>query len=337
MPARNAAHAAQMVQRFGGTAFAALLLLANSAGPSLAAETPAKADLPDSATISREIGEQFRGAIVRVERWDGDHRGDPVRRSTGTGFFVEEAHPQAEWIIAVVPEWVPTDFFRIEIGRNIVPAKIVARDPESWLTLLSVEAIGNRVAVKLASKSPADPGCRLFFMDARTPVGGAASLGRLACREPMGRALPSLLRVNGPAETGSGGAPIFNAHQSVVGLIFRPIPGVEESLLAVPVEWIARFLDDVKRYGRPVHPWLGIVVNDSVAAPRIEGRKPDSPAQDSGIEPGDIVLALDGHEISSLQQLIDTSSLLEVDHGVEIKVLRGQDIRTMTITPRIKR
>ncbi len=300
------------------------------------AADPPKADLPDSNTIAQLIGEQWRASVVRVERWDGDAKGAAVRRGTSTGFFVEEAQPTTEWILTVVPEWVETDFFRVEIGRNIVSAKIVARDADSWLTLLSIEAIPDRVALKVAAKSPYDPGCRLFFMDMRTPTGGAAAVGRLACREPLGPMLPSVLRVNGPANVASGGAPVFNAHQSLVGLVCRPIPGVEESLLALSAEWLGKFLADVKRYGRPIQPWLGIVVNEAVTAPRIEGRRLESPAQDAGIEPGDIILALDGRDIRSLQELIDLSSLLEVDHPVEIKVLRGQDIRTSKITPRIR-
>ena len=69
----------------------------------------------------------------------------------------------------------------------------------------------------------------------------------------------------------------------------------------------------------------------------ITGCRESSPALAAGLEAGDLVLSLGPSRITTLQDLIDATELLPINQDVEMKILRGQQIILLKITPRLKR
>jgi serine protease Do len=78
--------------------------------------------------------------------------------------------------------------------------------------------------------------------------------------------------------------------------------------------------------------FLGIAGRDTPGGVRIAEVVPGGPADEAGVEVGDRVVAFDGTEISSMEQLADLVGATEPGTDVEL-VLGGPDgARTVTVT-----
>jgi S1-C subfamily serine protease len=205
------------------------------------------------------------------------------------------------------------------------------------LALLQLHQVP-RPALEIArtALTQSQAGSDIFIVDTTSTHGTPAQKGLFAGRESLAGLEPSLLRLNLKYANGGAGSPVFNAQQQLIGLLTRPVPNADDSCYALPAERLQRFLADVRSHGKPVNSGLGLVVQKTATAPRILGCRESSPAERAGVEPDDLVLSVGPTKINSMQELIDSTEYLPVETPVEIRVLRGQQIKTLKITPSLK-
>lgn len=139
------------------------------------------------------------------------------------------------------------------------------------------------------------------------------------------------------------GAPLFNTRGELLGVgsLFvgdalgegRRLPGN----MFVPVELLKPILAELVREGssRGSHrPWLGLNSSEQGGRVQVVRVNKEGPAQAAGLKPGDVVLAVDGSRVSTLEgfykKLWDRA---RPDTRVELTVLQGAEIRTLTIQP----
>lgn len=291
---------------------------------------------PDAQAIPIALAHAARPSVVVIEQWTTDST--PRRRGIFTGVFVAAPKSELPWILTVIHEVSESDNFRIAVGRTITKAKLVGYDEDTKLTLLEMDHASERPVVSFAKSSPVSENAPLpiFMVEGGSPGNEPATPGLFACREPLKPLSTTLLRINIAGHDGCGGAPIYDGDQQLVGLVSAPVAGVPECFHALPAERIAKFLRDIRKHGKPVDPWLGIVVDERIPAAQILGRTANSPAQKCGLERNDLILSVGATRIMNLQNLMDAFSLLDTDVEVEIKVLRGREVKTLKITPRVK-
>ncbi len=74
---------------------------------------------------------------------------------------------------------------------------------------------------------------------------------------------------------------------------------------------------------------------DADAAPvQIVAVAPDSPAQQAGLQPGDVIVAIDGEEITGLQNVIDVITQ-NAGREITLTLQRGEDEVTAALRPRL--
>ena len=272
-------------------------------------------------------------SIVSVEHWRKQQR-----VAAGCGFFVPAPDPQHPWVLSSLLERQEGDQFQIELGRTMVEGILLAHDPKLGLALFQLKNPTERPPLPIAATSPSadQAGLSVLLMPTQSTPGTPAILGRFACREPLAPLDPTLLRLHLPAPLTLLGTPVFDEQLHIIALLSRPVPNVPDSFYAVPAERLQKFLNDIRLHGKPVQPLLGIAVTKSITAPIITGCRPDSPALLAGLEPNDLVLSVGKTPIANLQDLIDATELLPANQPIEIKILRGQQIKTLKLTPRLK-
>lgn len=151
--------------------------------------------------------------------------------------------------------------------------------------------------------------------------------------------LESALFTSPPLASHSGAA-LFNRSGELVGIgsLFvmdalgdnRQYPGN----LFVPVNLLKPILAELRQSGSSRasrRPWLGLsstVQNGRIQVLRVN---PESPAQQAGLQPGDVVLAVDGTQVTTLEgfykKLWDRP---DPEGEVTLQVLQGADVRTLT-------
>jgi serine protease Do len=137
------------------------------------------------------------------------------------------------------------------------------------------------------------------------------------------------------------GAPLFNASGEVVGIgsLFvgnarggrRQVPGN----MFVPVDLLKPILGEMQQTGttRAGHrPWLGLTSTEQEGRVRIVRVNEDSPADEAGLVPGDIVLAVDGEKVSTLESFYKKLwARPQPESEVQLTVLHGAQIMELTV------
>jgi putative serine protease PepD len=116
-------------------------------------------------------------------------------------------------------------------------------------------------------------------------------------------------------------------------------------LYATPIDYATEVADDIIETGTAHHPWLGVLGDDlDPTAAAFLGRSgatltrvvPDGPAAAAGLEEGDVVLALDGVQTTSMSSLVVALRSHQPGDAVAVTFVRdGQQRATMvTLTTR---
>jgi S1-C subfamily serine protease len=143
------------------------------------------------------------------------------------------------------------------------------------------------------------------------------------------------LRVNLPTQRGEAGAPLLNLNGEVVGIVVSSLEN-SSSCYAVPIEAAEKIRSDYVRFGEVRHGWVGI--NVAEAAGPLEGSRaemtdimPDTPAAESGIKPGDILLQVGKKEVHQPEDVLDASFFITAGDTVPITVLRDGEKLTFNV------
>jgi S1-C subfamily serine protease len=104
----------------------------------------------------------------------------------------------------------------------------------------------------------------------------------------------------------------------------------------VPVEAAEKLRSDFVRFGEARHGWVGINVSEAPAP--VEGSRAEmtqiersSPAANSGIKPGDILLQVGQRKVTQPEDVPDASFFITAGDVVPITVVRGNQKMTFNV------
>lgn len=137
------------------------------------------------------------------------------------------------------------------------------------------------------------------------------------------------------------GAPLFNQRGELVGigsLFVGDAKGENARMpgnMFVPIDLLKPILAEMQQTGssRQSHrPWLGVTSSEQGGRVNVVRVTTDSPADEAGLEAGDVVLAVDGAKVSTLEEFYRKLwARANPDDEVRLTVLQGADIKTLTI------
>ena len=284
---------------------------------------------PESpSTLSREVKEVFEHcgrAVVKVEATD--QHGE----LSGTGFFIDPTGT----LFTAYSVGGEADEIKVDFKGKKYPARQLMADLRSGVALLKVDLaspalpIGNSDQLEIATPVVAIG----YPLDlAETP-----SFGMIAGfdRKCFGGYFPTKhLRVNLPPQRGEGGAPLLNLKGEVVGILLYTFEN--NSCYALPIEAAEKIRNDYVRFGEARHGWIGANVAEAPAP--IEGSRAvtkdimkDTPAAESGMKSGDVVLQIGRTKVHEPEDILDASFYLTAGDVVPITVMRGNEKLTFNV------
>ncbi len=139
------------------------------------------------------------------------------------------------------------------------------------------------------------------------------------------------------------GAPLFNQKGELVGIgsLYvtdalggnRRMPGN----MFVPVDLLKPILGELQQTGATKvsrRPWVGVSSTEQGGRVQIVRVSKEGPAQRAGLEPGDLVLAVDGNKVATLEEFYKKLwDRARPDAEVSLTVLQGADIKTIVLKP----
>jgi len=293
---------------------------------------------------------------------------NPVpQRGTGSGFVVDDRG----YILTnnhVVEE---ADSLEVTLtDKSKSSAKLVGRDPSNDLAVIKINVPKEKLfPLKLGNSDTLQVGQTAiaignpFGLDRTVTRGVVSSVGRML-RSESGRQIRGVIQTDAPINPGNSGGPLLNSRGEVIGInsaIYTPSGGSVGIGFAIPVNTAKRLLPQLIAKGRVSHPWLGVAGLDitpeaakALKLPTQEGIlvvqvSPKGPAARAGIRGstkrtrvgnilvsvgGDIIVAVDGHKVSSIDEM---TAYLDGERkvGDEVKMDLRRDGRSLSLAVRL--
>ena len=220
-------------------------------------------------------------------------------------------------------------------GKN-VPLKYIVNDADSRVAIYQIP----KASIGLMKK-PATIGSSLTLKSSQAVYASAtdrADTSRVVSRVHrfQGKVLPlAVLRINHSKAAPQAGSGVYDSDGKLVGLTRQAVYKVAKSSYCLPVEVITRIRKDHQRNGRVSRCWIGIIMDELVAAPIVESVRPDSPAKKAGLQNGDVILSIGDLIVSEYAAVVDGFYYLIAGESKKFRVLRGTEVKEFDVTPEV--
>jgi len=144
-----------------------------------------------------------------------------------------------------------------------------------------------------------------------------------------------LVQTDAAINPGNSGGPLVDTDGRVVAINTAVIPYAQGIGFAIPIDTVKECVDQIKQYGTVTSPWVGIYgVTMTPQVARYYNLKTDrgvlvtnvvprSPAQKSGVTPGDVIVSINDSPVTTIQDLKAEIDKKRVGDGVSLSVMRG--------------
>ncbi|HEX5191360.1 MAG TPA: trypsin-like peptidase domain-containing protein [Solirubrobacteraceae bacterium] len=237
-------------------------------------------------------------------------------------------------------------------GR-VASAKLIGTDPSTDVGVIKVNVPQSELhPLQFADSSTAQVGDAVVaigspFSLPETVTSGIVSQTGRSIQAPNSYTIPGAIQTDAAINPGNSGGPLLNADGEVLGLndqidTNNTTVGGEGSNsgigFATPGNEVQKVADTIIA-GKPVkHSYVGVFLSSTseggarVATQEENGQPPiapGSPAARAGLEPGDLITAVDGTKITSTNQFIAT--VFQDDPGQTITLTVTRDGQTKHI------
>jgi serine protease Do len=229
------------------------------------------------------------------------------------------------------------------------PAKIVGRDQASDIAVLKVDAGKSLPFVRFGKSAESRVGDWVIAIGNPFGLGGTVTAGIISSvnRNTGSGAYDHYIQTDASINSGNSGGPMFDMSGNVIGInnwIIAPGGGNIGIGFAIPSD-IAAPLVEKLRNGRAIERgYLGIQVQpvtDDLAASLglsrkrgefVQSTESGKPAAQAGILPGDVVVKIDGQEVTADNSLSSIIANTAPGKRIPIELVRGGRPLTVTAT-----
>jgi S1-C subfamily serine protease len=236
-------------------------------------------------------------------------------------------------------------------------ATLIGADPDHDVAVLQVRAseealspltIGTSQDLRVGQKVFGNP----FGLDHTLTTGVVSALGR-TIKSLSNRTIEGVIQTDAAINPGNSGGPLLDSAGRLIGVntqIVSPSGAFAGIGFAVPVDTINRIVPELIKHGKLIRPGLGVSLVPDAMAKRwgikgvIIGKvSRGSGAEQAGlkgaretatgrVELGDIITAVDGKPVKTLDELMDVMEHHKVSDQVTVELLRGTRHERVSVT-----
>ena len=290
-----------------------------------------------------------------------------TQRALGSGFVIDKTgYIVTNYHVIRGAESVEVGFS----NNDNLKAKIVGGDPSTDTALLKVNASSRALRpLQLGDSNAIQVGDNVLaignpFGLARSATSGIVSAIQRPLQAPNGMTIDHVIQTDAQINHGNSGGPLLDAQGKVIGVnsaIETGDTGSQGNVgigFAIPINTVKDVVAQLKDKGRVEHPFLGIEarsIEPSIAQVfrlpvkkglMVERVRPNTGAADAGLRGGttrvlvagesynlggDIIVKVDGSNVSSTEQLRELVAQKKPGDKVELEIYRGEDKQTISV------
>jgi len=270
----------------------------------------------------------------------------------------QKGYSSGSGFILTADGYVVTNYHVIEGGKVFTvvtsdneehPAELIGGDASNDVAVLKIQK-GEFQSVKLGSSDALIVGDQVVAIG--NPLGELTSTLTVGYVSAKGRYVTTesttinMIQTDCAINSGNSGGPLFNMKGEVVAITSAKYSGTSSSGasiegigFAIPIDDVMGIIEDLMEFGYVNSAYLGVQVNNQN---EIQAGLPDGAyivevtpgycAEKAGIQAGDYIIELDGHEIQTMNDLTRILRRLDPGTTTTVKVLRGTKTITLEIT-----
>jgi serine protease Do len=276
---------------------------------------------------------------------NGQNSADTPSESLGSGFIVSS------------DGYILTNAHVVD-GANIVTvkttdkreyrAKVIGADKQSDVAVLKIDA-KNLPTVKIGDPNGSKVGQWVVAIGSPYGFDNTVTSGIISAKS---RSLPNenytpFIQTDVPVNPGNSGGPLFNLQGEVIGInsmIYSQTGGFQGLSFAIPINEAIKVKDALVKTGHVDRGRLGVTVqgmNQTLAksfgmqnpnGALVSSVEPGGPAAKAGLEPGDVILSLNGQPVSDSNALPAQVAGLAPGTTAKVQVWRDKGAKDLTVT-----
>jgi serine protease Do len=281
------------------------------------------------------------GPFFRGQPFQG--RPAPVR-GEGSGFIIK-----SDGVIMTNAHVVngATEVVVRMTDRREYTAKVIGVDTRSDIAIIKIEAKDLPV-VKVGDSRGLKVGEWVLAIGAPFGFENSATAGIVSAK---GRTLDSgyvpFIQTDVPINPGNSGGPLFNMKGEVVGVnsqIYSRSGGYQGVSFSIPIDVAMQVSGQLQTSGHVTRGKIGVTIqrvtqglSDSFGLPQPEGALVSSvekggPAEKAGVEPGDVILKLNGQPLNNSEELPVLVAGMTPGSSVNLEIWRNHGAKNLTVT-----
>ena len=226
---------------------------------------------------------------------------------------------------------------------STIPATLVGVDPATDLAAIRAESSGFPFAA-FGESSLLRVGQLIIAIgnplgfQSTVSTGVVSALGR-TLRSRQGRLIENIVQHTAPLNPGNSGGPLVDSRGRIVGINTAIIMRAQGIGFAIPSDTARWVVSQLLTHGRVHRGYLGITAQQRPLSRRlvrfhnlendfaveVVSVMPDSPASRSGIRRGDLIVFLNGEEVTTVDHIHRFLGEWPVGKLMKITVIRGQE------------
>lgn len=290
-----------------------------------------------------EIPEIFRHFFQMPEMDKGPRRRSP--QSLGSGFIIS-----GDGYILTnhhVVDGADKVIVRLNDRREL-EAEVVGSDNRADIALLKIDA-EDLPTVRLGNSDKIEVGEWVLAIGSPFGFDYSVTAGIVSAKE---RALTNetyvpFIQTDVAINPGNSGGPLFNLDGEVVGVnsqIYTRSGGFMGLSFAIPIDVAMEVANQLKEKGFVTRGWLGVIIQevnkdlaesfglDKPAGALVAKVLPDSPAQDAGLQEGDVILKFNNVPVILSSDLPHQVGRVKPGVKAKVSVMRAGERRNIWVT-----
>jgi serine protease Do len=290
-------------------------------------------------------GSPFEKFFRQFDGQQGQLHRHQMVTGVGSGFFIS---PDG---YAVTNNHVVDHAKSVEVTTDdgkIYTAKVIGTDQKTDLALIKIDGKQDFAYVDFEQGTPR-VGDWVVAVGNPYGLGGTVTAGIVSAE---GRAISAnpyddYIQIDAPINKGNSGGPTFDTSGKVIGVntaIYSPSGGSVGIGFDIPASTVKMIVAQLKDKGAVTRSWLGVQVQpvtsgiaESLGLKKAEGAlvdeaEADTPAAKAGLQPGDVITAVNGNSIKDSRTLAREISAMPPDSSAKLDILRKGEPKTITVT-----